>query len=56
MKLLQSSTIYKQTIIMKGVLRLKFLHESFYNSQFKKYNCNSTHSYNNKILLTLVRC
>ena len=25
---------------------LKFLHEIFYNSQFKKYNCNSTHSYN----------
>ena len=26
-----------------------FLREIFYNSQFKKYNCNSTHSYNRKI-------
>ena len=25
------------------------MHEIFYNSQFKKYNCNSTHSYNRKI-------
>ena len=36
---------------------LKFLHEIFYNSQFRKYNCNSTHSYNRKseliFLLTL---
>ena len=30
-------------------MRLKFLHETFYNSQFKKYNCNSTHSYNREI-------
>ena len=25
------------------------MHEIFYNFQFKKYNCNSTHSYNRKI-------
>ena len=24
----------------------KFFHEIFYNSQFKKYNCNSMHGYN----------
>ena len=30
-------------------MRLKCLHELFYNSQFKKYNCNSTHSYNRNI-------
>ena len=33
----------------RNVLRLKFLHKMFYNSQFKKYNCNSTRSYNWKI-------
>ena len=32
-----------------SVLRLKFLHKIFYNSQLKKYNCNSMHSYNRKI-------
>ena len=26
-----------------------FSHEIFQNSQFQKYNCNSTHSYNSKI-------
>ena len=35
-------------IIMK-CLAIKFLHEFFYNSQFKKFNCNSTHNYNRKI-------
>ena len=34
MKLLQSSKIYKQKISC-SVLPLKFLHEIFYNSQFK---------------------
>ena len=47
MKLLQSSKIYKQKISC-SVLPLKFLHEIFYNSQFKKYYCNSMHSYNRK--------
>ena len=47
MKLFQSNTIFKQKIIMKCLV-IKILHESFYNSQFKKYNCNSTHS-NRKI-------
>ena len=28
---------------------LKFFHEFSYNSQFKKYNCQSTHSYNRNI-------
>ena len=32
-----------------SVLQLKFLHKIFYNSQLKKYNCNSMHSYNRKI-------
>ena len=36
-----------------SVLRLKFLHDIFYNSQLKNYNCNSTHSYNRKILLVI---
>ena len=31
---------------------LKFLHEIFYNSQSKKYNRNSMHSYNRNIWLT----
>ena len=48
MKLLQSSTVFKKKNNHE-VSRLKFLHEIFYNSQFKKYNCNSTHSYNRKI-------
>ena len=30
-------------------MRLKFLHEIFYNSQFKKYNSNYLHSYNRTI-------
>ena len=30
-------------------LRLKFLHEIFYDCQFKKYYCNSTHIYNRTI-------
>ena len=34
-------------IIMK-CLAIKILHEIFYNSQLKKYNCNSTHSYTRK--------
>ena len=43
MKLLQSSTIYKQKLIME-CLAVKFLHEIFYNSRLKKYNCNSSHN------------
>ena len=39
-----------ETVAIKPVLRLNILHEMFYNSQFKKYNCNS-HSYNRKILV-----
>ena len=42
MKLFQSNKIFKQKIIMK-CLAIKILREIFYNSQFKKYNCNSTH-------------
>ena len=34
MKLLQSSTIFKQKVIMK-TLAINILHEIFYNSQFK---------------------
>ena len=30
-------------------MRLKFLHEIFYNPLFKKYNFNSTHCYNRNI-------
>ena len=48
MKLLQSSTIFKQKKSW-SILRLKFLHGTFYNPQCKKYNFNSTHSYNRKI-------
>ena len=29
-------------------LAIKFLHELFYNSQFKKYNCSSMQSYNRR--------
>ena len=32
------------------------MHEIFYNSQFKKYNCNSTHSYNRKIWVDIPSC
>ena len=48
LKLLQSSTIKKKKE-SRSVLRLKCLHEIFYNSQFKKCKCNSTHSYNSKV-------
>ena len=48
MKFLQSSTVFKQKINHE-VSRWKFLHESFCNSQFKKYDCNSMHCYNRKI-------
>ena len=30
-------------------LAVKLLHEIFYNSEFKKYNCNTTHGYNENI-------
>ena len=37
-----------KTIVMK-CLAIKLLHETFYNSQFKKYNRNSTHSCSREI-------
>ena len=43
MKLLRSNTIFKQ----------KNNHCIAYNSQFKKYTCNSTHGYNRKIWLDI---
>ena len=48
MKVLQSTTIFKQKIVMK-CLAIKFLHEIVYNSKFKKYNCNSVYGYNSRI-------
>ena len=39
-------------LIMK-CLAIKITASNFYNSQFKKYNCNSTHSYNRKIWVNI---
>ena len=40
---------FKQKINHEVSFRLKYLHKIFYNSQFKKMNWNSTHSYNRNI-------
>ena len=48
MKLLQSSTIFKENIIMK-CLAIKIFALNFLQLQIQKINYNSTHSYNRNI-------
>ena len=51
--LLPPSTIFKQ-INNQNALQFKCLYEFFCNSQFRIYNCNSTHSCNGKTWIDIV--
>ena len=55
MKLLQSSTIFKQNIIMK-CLAIKIFALNFLQLQIQKINYNSTHSYNRNISCDIPPC
>ena len=55
MKLLQSSTIFKQQKKIMKCLAIKIFAWNFcINSLFKKYNWNSAHSYNRKIWVDIL--
>ena len=55
MKLLQSSTIFKQQQKIMKCLAIKIFAWNFcINSLFKKYNWNSAHSYNRKIWVDIL--